>query len=214
MECIFEAYDQFVSENRDSLSNIKDVTSFITDPLKRESLYEALIGNIEDQDVRTNLKNLFEAETNTILTEGANVGGSSFATPWAVSMHPILFDIYHDSTIIQCATTYPVSKGTITIPRMRTKATTTDFDGNTFVEQFIPYPARLARPNLKENLITPGSSPFNLFTGSAVDRSKFKINRTHTFLKSIQITETTAANAITSQTYEVWFDFNARSVRL
>jgi hypothetical protein len=80
-----------------------------------------------------------------------------------------------------------------------------------FVEQFIPYPARLARPNLKETLIVPGSSPINVFNGNNVDRSKFKVNRTHTYLKSLTITETPSASGPVTTTYEVNYDFNARN---
>jgi hypothetical protein len=71
-ECIFEQYDEFINDNRDLFSTPRDVTNFITDPVKRGSLYESLLSGIDDQSVRKNMQSIFEAETSTILSEGAN----------------------------------------------------------------------------------------------------------------------------------------------
>lgn len=192
---IFENYQQFINDHQDDFSCSDDILRFQSDKSNRDALCESLLSSITDDGIRKNLSTLFEAQT-SLLTESAL--GGAIATPWAVSMYPILFDVYHDSTIIQVANVHKAAAPALSVPRIRIKAQATDMNGKVIQEQFIPYPGKAARLNSVDVNILPttdlNATQVNVFNIAGVNDALFGVNRTFTYLSQVTITENVPAS--------------------
>jgi len=123
---------------------------------------------------------------------------------------PILVDIYADPLVSEVCTIYPVDKPIISIPRMRIRAVTSSYDGNTETSQIIPSAISLVRANEETVFVTPNTN-YNMYSDLGFTNSTHKMNRRYTLMTSIAITETKTGDGTEDHTVSVSFRPDARN---
>jgi hypothetical protein len=123
---------------------------------------------------------------------------------------PVLVDIYADPLVSEVCTIYPVDKPIISIPRMRIRAVTSSYDGNTEISQIIPSAISLVRANEEIAVVTPNTN-WNIYSNLGFSNSTHKMNRRYTLLTNVAITETKAGSGTETLSVPVSFRPDARN---
>lgn len=165
-DVIFENYEQFLKEHRDEMST----PSGALEMLSSDGAFRAYMSTLtEGLDIGTKsvVMAVAQREREMLLEESLNFGPSSAVVGYNVTYFPILTDIYSDPVISQIATTYPIGKPMITIPKIKVRATVNNTDGSTS-NWVIPRDTHLVRgasqsitlsPNISNNLFVLGGVP-------------------------------------------------------
>lgn len=194
MEAIFENYGLYVNENEETLMAQNGAAKLLTDDVAFAEFSNQLTEGIESDYARTQVMQVLNRQREMLLTEGANVGASSFASGWVVMSFPILVDIYSEPIISEVCNVYPIDKPMISIPRIRIKALTRSYDGSSVEETYIPTATKLIRAGAVTVNATPNVNT-NVFASSGLDPEKLKMNRRYTLLTGLHITETDASSS-------------------
>lgn len=185
MDCIFENYGSFINEHNDSFSTPKGVARLLSDDGMFRSFVEGLVDGLEES-VRPSVINVLNRQRYSLLQEAAT--GANFATGWTVSSFPILTDIYSEPLISELANVYPIDKPQISIPRIRVKASTTSYDGNTVTTKYIPSSTDLIRAG-EVDVDIEADTAYNLFVAASVDQSLYRMNRRYVLVDGVTMVE-------------------------
>jgi hypothetical protein len=180
-DIIFENYEQFLKEHRDEMST----PSGALEMLSSDGAFRAYMNTLTeglDAGTKSVVMSVAQREREMLLEEGMSFGPSAAVVGYNVTYFPILTDIYSDPIISQIATTYPIGKPMITIPKIKVRATVNNTDGTTS-NWVIPRDTHLVRgssqnivlsPNVSNNLFILGGVP-NTNDESTVNKRYFMI---------------------------------------
>ena len=118
---LFENYEQFISEHSDEISTPTGALKMITDNGMFRAYMDALTDGL-DIGARTSVMAVANRQREYLLTEAANVPGSTMSFGWTVLSFPILVDIYAEPIISELCNVYPVSSPVVSIPRIKIMA--------------------------------------------------------------------------------------------
>lgn len=160
---IFENYELFLKEHRDDLSTPAGAIEMLSSDGSFRAYIDALTEGL-DSHTKRSIFAIAEREREMLLEESINIGPSAAVVGYAVSYFPILTDIYSDPILAQIATTYPVNKPMITIPKVKIESSVKNSDGTTSTYR-LPTSSNLVRTSEEEIVILPGKVN-NLFSMS------------------------------------------------
>jgi hypothetical protein len=185
---IFENYEHFIRENRDDLSTHHGKLEMLSTDGAFKSYIDMLSEGFSPQQKRS-FSAIAERQRELIL-EDVSVGPSSNAFGYAVHSFPILADIYSDPVLSQIATTYPVNKSILTIPRAKIFARTSNSDG-TVTTTRLPTTTNLVRSKAVEIVMPQGR--FDIFTyittlSSSTTKDTASINKRYFVINKVTIT--------------------------
>jgi len=118
---LFENYEHFITEHSDDLANPAGALKMITDNGMFRAYMDSLTEGLEPR-VRNSVLGVANRQREMLLTEAANVPGSSLSFGWTVLSFPILVDIYAEPIISELCNVYPVSSPVASIPRVKIMA--------------------------------------------------------------------------------------------
>ena len=122
---------------------------------------------------------------------------------------PVLVDIYAEPLVSQLCNVYPINKPSISIPRMRIKATSTSYDGSSETTRYVPTSTELIRANEVTVNVTPGTN-YNIYSGVTFDSKTHKINRRYSLMTQLSIEESLSGGGTETQVVDVSFRPDAR----
>lgn len=150
---IFENYELFLKEHKDDLSTPAGAIEMLSSDGAFRAYIDALSESL-DTHVKRSVMAICEREREMLLEESINIGPSASIIGYAVSYFPILTDIYSDPIIAQIATTYPVNKSIITIPKAHVSSRVKNTDGTTDTYR-LPSTGRSVRTKVEEITVLP-----------------------------------------------------------
>ena len=165
-DIIFENYEQFLKEHSSEMST----ASGALEMLSSDGAFRAYMNTLSeglDPGTKSVVMAVAQREREMLLEEGMSFGPSAAVVGYNVTYFPILTDIYSDPIISQIATTYPIGKPMITIPKIKVRASVNNTDGSTS-NWVIPRDTHLVRgssmnitlsPNISNNLFILGGVP-------------------------------------------------------
>jgi hypothetical protein len=164
-DTVFENYNVFLKEHDEFFRS----PSKAMEMLASNGSFNAFVGQLTDgmaPHSKYAVEQVLKRERQMLLEESASgqIGATSSAIGYAVSYFPILSDIYSDPVISQIATTYPVSKSVLSIPKIKLWSSFTDHAGNKQRQQ-MPRTELLARQPALYTRVSGGTS-VNLFSGA------------------------------------------------
>lgn len=195
---LFENYEQFITEHSDDLSNPAGALKMITDNGMFRAYMDALTEGL-DPLVRSSVLGVVNRQREMLLTEAANVPGSSLSFGWTVLSFPILVDIYAEPIVSELCNVYPVSSPVASIPRIKIMAYIRGYSGAETQVQ-IPTMTQSVRPGALLLTATPAIAN-NMFTlataaaGATVSGDLYRINRRYTIITTVNVREVTALAA-------------------
>lgn len=151
---IFENYEYYLKEHKDDISTPSGAIEMLSSDGAFRAYIDALTEGL-DISTKRSIMAIAEREREMLLEESINIGPSAAVVGYAVSYFPILTDIYSDPILAQVATTYPVNKSIITIPRVNIKSTVKNSDGTTSSYR-LPTSMNLVRTTSEDLDLTPG----------------------------------------------------------
>lgn len=190
---LFENYEQFINEHNDDLANPAGALKMITDNGMFRAYMDALTEGL-DPRARGSVLGVANRQREMLLTEAANVPGSSLSFGWAVLSFPILVDIYAEPIISELCNVYPVSSPIASIPRIKIMAYIKNYSGAT-TQVRMPTARQTVRPGALNLTVTPSVSN-NMFAlstaaaGAPITSDLYRINRRYTLITSITTTDT------------------------
>ena len=198
MDALFENYEHFITEHNDEISNPAGALKIITDNGMFRSYADALTDGLEPR-VRNSVLGVVNRQREMLLSEAANVPGSTLSFGWTVLSFPILVDIYAEPIISELCNVYPVSSPVASIPRIKIMAYIKGYSG-AVTQVRIPTISQSVRPGALALAVTPAvaNSMFALATvaaGATVSADLYRINRRYTLLTSVTSTETLTGGA-------------------
>ena len=190
---LFENYEHFITEHSDDLSNPAGALKMITDNGMFRAYMDALTEGL-DPKVRGSVLGVANRQREMLLTEAANVPGSTLSFGWTVLSFPILVDIYAEPIVSELCNVYPVSSPVASIPRIKIMAYIKGYSG-AVTQVKIPTMTQSVRPGALALSVTPAVSNnmFSLATiaaGATVSADLYRINRRYTLITSIVTTDT------------------------
>jgi len=190
---LFENYENFITEHSDDLSNPAGALKMITDNGMFRSYMDALTEGLEPR-VRATVLGVANRQREMLLTESANVPGSSLSFGWTVLSFPILVDIYAEPIVSELCNVYPVSSPVASIPRIKIMAYIKGYGGTT-TQVRIPTMTQSVRPGALACPVSPAAAN-NMFTiasglvaPATITGDLYRINRRYTLVTSIVTTE-------------------------
>lgn len=190
---LFENYEHFINEHSDDLSNPAGALKMITDNGMFRAYMDALTEGLEPR-VRSSVLGVANRQREMLLTESANVPGSSLSFGWTVLSFPILVDIYAEPIVSELCNVYPVSSPVASIPRIKIMAYIKGYSGAT-TQVKIPTMTQSVRPGALALTVSPSISN-NMFTlataavaPAVVSADLYRINRRYTLITSITSNE-------------------------
>lgn len=190
---LFENYEHFITEHSDDLSNPAGALKMITDNGMFRSYMDSLTEGL-DPKVRNSVLGVANRQREMLLTEAANVPGSTLGFGWTVLSFPILVDIYAEPIVSELCNIYPVSSPVASIPRIKIMAYIKGYSG-AVTQVRIPTMSQSVRPGALLLAVTP-SVANNMFTiataavaPATVTADQYRINRRYTLLTGITTTE-------------------------
>ena len=190
---LFENYEHFINEHSDDLSNPAGALKMITDNGMFRAYMDALTEGLEPR-VRASVLGVANRQREMLLTESANVPGSSLSFGWTVLSFPILVDIYAEPIVSELCNVYPVSSPVASIPRIKIMAYIKGYGGAT-TQVKIPTLRQSVRPSALALTVTPAIAN-NMFTiasaavaPAVISADLYRINRRYTLLTSIATNE-------------------------
>ena len=194
---LFENYENFITEHSDDLSNPAGALKMITDNGMFRAYMDALTEGLEPR-VRGSVLGVANRQREMLLTEAANVPGSSLSFGWTVLSFPILVDIYAEPIVSELCNVYPVSSPVASIPRIKIMAYIKGYSG-AVTQVRIPTMTQSIRPGALLLAVTPAVAN-NMFTiataavaPATVTADLYRINRRYTLITSITTNELTGA---------------------
>lgn len=204
---LFENYEHFITEHSDDLANPAGALKMITDNGMFRAYMDSLTEGLEPR-VRNSVLGVANRQREMLLTEAANVPGSSLSFGWTVLSFPILVDIYAEPIISELCNVYPVSSPVASIPRVKIMAYIRGYSG-AVTQVRIPTMSQSVRPGALALTVTPAVAN-NMFTiataavaPATVTADLYRINRRYTLITSIVAREVTAASATIDTTVAV-----------
>lgn len=192
---LFENYENFITEHSDDLSNPAGALKMITDNGMFRAYMDALTEGLEPR-VRGSVLGVANRQREMLLTEAANVPGSSLSFGWTVLSFPILVDIYAEPIVSELCNVYPVSSPVASIPRIKIMAYIKGYSG-AVTQVRIPTMTQSIRPGALLLAVTPAVAN-NMFTiataavaPATVTADLYRINRRYTLITSITTNELT-----------------------
>ena len=199
---LFENYEHFINEHSDDLSNPAGALKMITDNGMFRSYMDALTEGL-DPKVRSSVLGVANRQREMLLTEAANVPGSTLSFGWTVLSFPILVDIYAEPIVSELCNVYPVSSPVASIPRIKIMAYIKGYSG-AVTQVKIPTMTQSVRPGALALTTLPATSN-DLFaiatlavTPATVSGDLYRINRRYTLITSVTSNE--LHNAVNTQT--------------
>jgi len=122
---------------------------------------------------------------------------------------PVLVDIYAEPLVSQLCNVYPINKPSISIPRMRIKASTTSYDGSSETTRYVPTSTELVRANEVAVNVTPGTN-YNIYSGVTFNSKTHKINRRYSLMTQLTVEESLDPSGTETHTIDVSFRPDAR----
>lgn len=150
---IFENYELFLKEHRDDLGTPAGAIEMLSSDGAFRAYIDALTEGL-DSHTKRSIFAIAEREREMLLEESINIGPSAAVVGYAVSYFPILTDIYSDPILSQIATTYPVNKPMITIPKISIQSSVKNSDGSTSTYR-LPTSNHLVRTSEETLLLLP-----------------------------------------------------------
>lgn len=191
---LFENYEYFINEHRDELATPTGALKMITDNGMFRAYMDSLTEGL-DAGTRGVVMSVANRQREMILTEAANVPGSTLSFGWTVLSFPILVDIYAEPVISELCNVYPVSAPIASIPRIKIMAYIRGYNG-AVTQVKIPTVSQTIRPGALALSTTPAVAN-NMFTiataavaPATVTADMYRINRRYTLITSVQIAET------------------------
>jgi hypothetical protein len=202
---LFENYEHFITEHSDDLSNPAGALKMITDNGMFRAYMDSLTEGL-DPKVRGSVLGVANRQREMLLTEAANVPGSTLSFGWTVLSFPILVDIYAEPIVSELCNIYPVSSPVASIPRIKIMAYIKGY-GGAVTQVRIPTMTQSVRPGALALAVTPAvaNNMFSLATiaaGATISGDLYRINRRYTLITSITTAET-HGGAIASNTTAV-----------
>jgi len=148
-----------------------------------------------DPRVRTSVLGVANRQREMLLTEAANVPGSTLSFGWTVLSFPILVDIYAEPIVSELCNVYPVSSPVASIPRIKIMAYIKGYSG-AVTQVRIPTTTQSVRPGALLLTTTPAVAN-NMFTiataaaGATVSADLYRINRRYTIITPVNVREVT-----------------------
>jgi hypothetical protein len=194
---LFENYEHFITEHSDDLANPAGALKMITDNGMFRAYMDSLTEGLEPR-VRNSVLGVANRQREMLLTEAANVPGSTLSFGWTVLSFPILVDIYAEPIVSELCNVYPVSSPVASIPRVKIMAYIRGYSG-AVTQVRIPTMSQSVRPGALALTVTPAVAN-NMFTiataavaPATVTADLYRINRRYTLITSIVAREVTAA---------------------
>lgn len=192
---IFENYELFLKEHRDDLGTPAGAIEMLSSDGSFRAYIDALTEGL-DAHTKRSIFAIAEREREMLLEESINIGPSAAVVGYAVSYFPILTDIYSDPILAQIATTYPVNKPIITIPKVKIESSVKNSDG-TVSSYRLPTSSQLVRTSEEDITVIPGRVN-NLFTmsnggNSMVTADNAFLNKRYFVINRIDYTDALAA---------------------
>jgi hypothetical protein len=204
---LFENYEHFITEHNDEISNPAGALKMITDNGMFRAYMDSLTEGL-DPKVRTSVLGVANRQREMLLTEAANVPGSSLSFGWTVLSFPILVDIYAEPIVSELCNVYPVSSPVASIPRIKIMAYITGYSG-AVTQVRIPTMTQSVRPGALALSVTPAVAN-NMFTiataavaPATVSAALYRINRRYTLITSITSNEAPAGGGNVAHTTAV-----------
>jgi len=204
---LFENYEHFITEHSDDLANPAGALKMITDNGMFRAYMDSLTEGLEPR-VRNSVLGVANRQREMLLTEAANVPGSSLSFGWTVLSFPILVDIYAEPIISELCNVYPVSSPVASIPRVKIMAYIRGYSG-AVTQVRIPTMSQSVRPGALALTVTPAVAN-NMFTiataavaPATVTADLYRINRRYTLITSIVAREVTGGGATIDTTVAV-----------
>jgi len=199
---LFEHYEQFINEHSDEIGTPSGALKLITENGMFRAYMDALTDGL-DAKVRSSVLAVANRQREAILTEAANVPGSTLSFGWTVLSFPILVDIYAEPIISELCNVYPVSSPVVSIPRIKIMAYIRGYGGTSTAVR-IPTMSQTIRPSALSLTVTPGVSN-NVFTlasaavsPATVTADDYRINRRYTMITGVTVTESpTSGDSVT-----------------
>jgi hypothetical protein len=192
---IFENYELFLKEHRDDLGTPAGAIEMLSSDGSFRAYIDALTEGLDAQTKRS-IFAIAEREREMLLEESINVGPSAAVVGYAVSYFPILTDIYSDPILSQIATTYPVNKPVITIPKVSIQSSVKNSDGTTSTYR-LPTSSSLVRTTDEEIDLLPGkvNNVFAMSNGgsSLVTADTAFLNKRYFVITEIKYTDADSA---------------------
>lgn len=183
-DVIFENYDMFLKENNNQMATPSGAVEMLSSDGSFRAYMEALTDGLAPVS-RAVVMAVAQREREMLLEESVNFGPSGAAIGYNVTYFPILADIYSDPVISQLATTYPVSKSMITIPKVKVRGTVTNADNST-TTWLLPRDTHLARSAASSITLTPNISN-NLFTLSSLNSEDVNVNKRYFIITGVHV---------------------------
>jgi hypothetical protein len=192
-DVIFENYEQFLKEHRDEMSTPAGALEM----LSSDGAFRAYMGTLTeglDPNTKSVVMAVAQREREMLLEESLNFGPSASVVGYNVTYFPILTDIYSDPIISQIATTYPIGKSMITIPKIKVRASVTNTNGTTS-NWVIPRDTHLVRGQSQTITLTPNISN-NLFVLGSITNSNAEctVNKRYFMVTSISLHDNAGHN--------------------
>lgn len=192
---LFENYEHFITEHSDDLSTPAGALKMITDNGMFRAYMDSLTEGL-DPRVRGSVLGVANRQREMLLTEAANVPGSTLSFGWTVLSFPILVDIYAEPIVSELCNVYPVSSPVASIPRIKIMAYIRGYSG-AVTQVKIPTMTQSVRPGALLLTVTPAVAN-NMFTiataavaPATVTGDLYRINRRYTLITSITTNELT-----------------------
>ncbi len=199
---LFENYEHFINEHSDDLSNPSGALKMITDNGMYRAYMDSLTEGLEPR-TRNSVLGVANRQREMLLTEAANVPGSTLSFGWTVLSFPILVDIYAEPIISELCNVYPVSSPVASIPRIKIMAYIRGYSG-AVTQVRIPTVTQSIRPGALALSVSPSVSNnmFSLATAAVapatVSADLYRINRRYTLITKVVAQEKTAGGVTTT----------------
>ncbi len=185
-DVIFENYEMFLKEHRDEMATPAGALEMLSSDGAFRSYMNCLTEGL-DPNSKAVVMAVAQREREMLLEESINFGPSASVVGYNVTYFPILTDIYSDPIISQVATTYPIGKSLITIPKVKVRASVTNTDGSK-ANWVIPRDTYLVRGTGETLTLTPNASN-NLFTLSGLGTDDVTVNKRYFMINKVVVTD-------------------------
>lgn len=187
MDTLFENYESFLKEHRTDFSTPSDALKMISDNGMFRSYIDTLSEGLEPEQ-RAVVMAVANRQRDMLLTESSNVPSSSFALGWTVASFPILVDIYAEPLISELCNVWTTDSHIISIPRVRIKAQTTNYDGSVR-ETLMPTLRSMVRADVHDETVSPGTTVNLLSAVFGGEANRFRMNRRYMNIRHITIND-------------------------
>lgn len=202
MTILFENYERFIHENSDDLDTPGKALRLIGEESSFRGYIDSLTEGLSPEQKSVVIA-VADRQRQQVLHEASGSAGN-FAMGFTVSSFPILIDIYAEPIISELCTVYPTTSPIISIPRIKIKAQTRSYDGQSVNETYMPTAIELVRAGAVE-VSVPAAASLNVFATVGLPEDKLKMNRRYTILTKLVVKETKVDNTTANIDVNVLF---------